>query len=227
MVRVGLVGFALSSIVAIAVIVYCLFTSEKSNTVPIRQTDPTDRSCKIESIDAVRCAESKWSDISEIIPNLYLGSILSPELAMMKLRTDSTSSGPSDPSGSSSSAGKKLRIVNARAEGHDSELIRMSPRVVYKHISIDDVKTANLAQHFDETNAFIDDGISNGDLVLVHCHAGISRSVTLVIAYLMWKYKIGVDEAIAFVKSKRSVIRPNDGFRKQLEIYSRSINPSE
>jgi protein-tyrosine phosphatase len=53
--------------------------------------------------------------------------------------------------------------------------------------------------------------------VLVHCAAGVSRSASFVIAYIMKSRKIGFDEAYTFVKSKRPIITPNSGFVKQLK----------
>jgi len=50
--------------------------------------------------------------------------------------------------------------------------------------------------------------------VLVHCHMGVSRSATVVIAYLMKYFHMTHREAYNFVKKKRSVINPNEGFRK-------------
>ena len=48
--------------------------------------------------------------------------------------------------------------------------------------------------------------------VLIHCFAGISRSATILIAYLMRKNYIKYDVAKEQVKSKRDIIKPNPGF---------------
>ena len=55
--------------------------------------------------------------------------------------------------------------------------------------------------------------------VLVHCHAGISRSATVVMAYLMRKKQQPFREVWAQVKSKRRLVNPNDGFLEQLKIW--------
>jgi len=52
--------------------------------------------------------------------------------------------------------------------------------------------------------------------VLVHCQAGISRSATLVIAYLIKHQKMNLKDAYLHVKSKRPQIGPNKGFIQQL-----------
>jgi len=73
--------------------------------------------------------------------------------------------------------------------------------------------------------AEVDPPITSGEeqenRVLVHCLAGMSRSATIVIAYLLATTPMTTEEATAFVRSKRSVIRPNQGFTKQLEQYER------
>lgn len=55
--------------------------------------------------------------------------------------------------------------------------------------------------------------------VFVHCHAGISRSVAVVVAYLMHMRQMSVQAALALVRSRRSMADPNAGFMHQLELY--------
>jgi protein-tyrosine phosphatase len=55
--------------------------------------------------------------------------------------------------------------------------------------------------------------------VYVHCYAGVSRSVTIVVAYLMNCCKWNLKTALAFVQTKRIVAKPNDGFIEQLKKY--------
>ena len=51
--------------------------------------------------------------------------------------------------------------------------------------------------------------------MLVHCSQGVSRSVTLVVAYLMWKLGKGYYEVFETVKAVRGVASPNIGFSCQ------------
>jgi atypical dual specificity phosphatase len=53
--------------------------------------------------------------------------------------------------------------------------------------------------------------------VLIHCAAGISRSASFTIAYLMRKNGTGFQATLEFVRSKRKCIFPNSGFRIQLQ----------
>lgn len=49
---------------------------------------------------------------------------------------------------------------------------------------------------------------------------GMSRSATVVCAYLIAHKDMKAEEAIAYAQSKRPIVRPNVGFRNQLEIYA-------
>lgn len=49
---------------------------------------------------------------------------------------------------------------------------------------------------------------------------GVSRSATVVCAYLIATNAMTASEAIAFVMKRRSIVSPNTGFRIQLETYS-------
>lgn len=54
---------------------------------------------------------------------------------------------------------------------------------------------------------------------MIHCNQGISRSVSLVIAYLIYKKKLNYDEAFKIVQDKRSISSPNLGFSIQLQNF--------
>jgi hypothetical protein len=68
-------------------------------------------------------------------------------------------------------------------------------------------------------NNFID----SNERVVVHCHAGISRSATAVIAYLMKTLKLDLEQAFKFVQSKRHVVCPNFSFMGQLRSYQNDL----
>lgn len=57
------------------------------------------------------------------------------------------------------------------------------------------------------------------------CAMGKSRSATVVIAYLMQKHNISPSDALAHVRQARSIAEPNEGFWKQLELYSEMQTP--
>lgn len=82
---------------------------------------------------------------------------------------------------------------------------------------IDDDKDEKISQYFFEVHNIINKALAENKNVIVHCAAGISRSSSLVIAYLMIENRWSYEEAYNYVKSKRSIINPNIGFVKQLK----------
>lgn len=82
----------------------------------------------------------------------------------------------------------------------------------YKVINILDNSNQSLLRHFPAAIAFIKDGILRGGGVLVHCYAGVSRSSTCTIAYLMQEKEMSFDDAFSYVSKRRPVIFPNMGF---------------
>ena len=84
---------------------------------------------------------------------------------------------------------------------------------------INDIETQNIIHIYGECLKFI----KGDDKILVHCMAGASRSATIVIAYLMWTKKWKFDEAFNFVKSKRQIVYPNDGFQSQLKLFEKLL----
>lgn len=87
-----------------------------------------------------------------------------------------------------------------------------------KYLQLLDLPSEDLLSHLDDTFDFIEKGQQNG-AVLVHCYFGVSRSASIVIGYLMKKYKTTYDQAFQMVKEKRNIIFPNEGFIAQLKLY--------
>merc|ERR1711861_42056 len=75
----------------------------------------------------------------------------------------------------------------------------------YLHVAVMDSVNQDLKQHFDETNKFIDQAIKKNskNKILVHCFAGISRSSTVLSAYLMHSQKIEFDKALLQIRKTR------------------------
>ena len=91
------------------------------------------------------------------------------------------------------------------------------------HIHVDDVPNARLGVYFDRCADKIQKTKQKGGRALVHCMAGISRSSSVCIAYLMKYYRMTLKEAHAHVKSRRQIIRPNMGFWRQLIEYEQKL----
>lgn len=98
--------------------------------------------------------------------------------------------------------------------------ITEDPNITTMFIRANDTPSTNLLPYFPIANKFIEDGLQNGK-VLVHCHFGVSRSATIVIAFIMEKYKLTYDQAYAYVQQRRKFINPNPGFVRQLKEYHR------
>ena len=106
----------------------------------------------------------------------------------------------------------------------------------YKIIHINDDIWIDIDNYFDETNNFIETAMNdNNTKIMIHCQRGVSRSVTLLIAYLLWKNnkesKILVDDIdktinniIKEIKVHRPIADPNDGFISCLKKYICRLN---
>jgi protein-tyrosine phosphatase len=86
---------------------------------------------------------------------------------------------------------------------------------LYKTIEAEDSVKFDISKLFLKAFEFID----SAERVYVHCFAGVSRSPSIVIAYLMWKEKKDFFEIQEFVKSKRNCVSINNGFRKILLVW--------
>ncbi|KAM9741177.1 protein phosphatase Slingshot homolog 3 [Menidia menidia] len=97
----------------------------------------------------------------------------------------------------------------------------------YMNIRVYDVEATDLLCHWPDTYNFINTARKSGQAVLVHCKMGVSRSASTVIAYAMKQQHWSLDVALAFVRDRRSIIKPNEGFMKQLQTYSGILNASQ
>lgn len=76
--------------------------------------------------------------------------------------------------------------------------------------------SANLYLHSSVEKARQDNSV-----ILIHCMAGISRSVTVTIAYIMAYFNMSMQDAYQYVKDKRPAISPNLNFMGQLVEFER------
>ncbi|XP_064833773.1 dual specificity protein phosphatase 4-like [Oncorhynchus masou masou] len=93
----------------------------------------------------------------------------------------------------------------------------------YKCIPVEDNHKEDISSWFIEAIEFIDSVKDSNRRVLVHCQAGISRSATICLAYLMKKKRVRLDEAFEFVKQRRSIISPNFSFMGQLLQFESQV----
>lgn len=87
-------------------------------------------------------------------------------------------------------------------------------------IVVDDSEYDNILIHLPKACQFIQSALDRGGRVLVHCVMGVSRSATVVAAYLMKTRKISRSAAMRLIKQRRGQVHPNYGFIKQLETFA-------
>lgn len=75
----------------------------------------------------------------------------------------------------------------------------------YLYLPAQDHEDYEIYKFFNQTYEFIEQARRNTN-VLVHCMAGVSRSVTIVTAYLLKKFKCSLGEVIRMLQRKRSKV---------------------
>lgn len=95
-------------------------------------------------------------------------------------------------------------------------VVKFPKQIEVLRVPVDDNVHNKIRPYFLKTQQFIDFYLEKKKKVLVFCRAGVSRSATIVINYLMKTFSLTVDDAILFLKKKRPQIQPNNGFLKQL-----------
>jgi len=99
--------------------------------------------------------------------------------------------------------------------------------IIHKHIALYDDVDVNIMTHFPEIYKFMYDATRRGG-ILVHCTAGISRSVTAVASYMI-RYglrknrQMSIPIVLRYIKQKRNCANPNPSFIRQLNIYESMI----
>ncbi|CAE1157466.1 DUSP [Acanthosepion pharaonis] len=93
----------------------------------------------------------------------------------------------------------------------------------FLRIPINDNYFDKMLPYFHDAFQFLDKVREANGCVLIHCLAGISRSPTLAIAYVMRHLKMSSDDAYRYVKDKRPTISPNFNFLGQLLEYEKQL----
>jgi len=88
--------------------------------------------------------------------------------------------------------------------------------IEYKSIAVDDNASSDLYAAFEGCINYLNNAKEKGEHVLVHCNQGISRSATIILAYLIMNQNMSLHSAWLYLKQRRRIIRPNDGFLSQL-----------
>jgi protein-tyrosine phosphatase len=97
---------------------------------------------------------------------------------------------------------KTIKETQFKMEDHiDENIMSILPNI------IDNIKLLN----------------DSGSKIFVHCFAGISRSATVVLYYIMFFHNYSYNAAFQFLRSKRVGIQPNHGFIRQLKSLEKKF----
>lgn len=154
-------------------------------------TSPTRRECSSEDV--------MKTTMSEIIPKfLYLGNEL-------------------DAKDKHALKGKKITdIMNVTSQVS----FFYENLFNYYRIPASDSDKQNLSQYFDEAFQIIESVRNRKGRIFIHCWAGVSRSSTIVMMYLMKTKNMDVLEALKYVQERRPIADPNLNFLGQLSVMS-------
>ncbi|KAF9046505.1 protein-tyrosine phosphatase-like protein [Panaeolus papilionaceus] len=141
-------------------------------------------------------------ECQEILPGLLLG----PFVASKSLETL-----------------MKLGVTHIVCIRDAKEAFSVKPRFPdhfnYMVLDVEDNEEQNLIRLFPGAKQYIEDAISNGGRVLVHCNGGISLSPAFVVMFVMQHYQLSWEEALHLVQNRRYCISPNGGFLTQIKEY--------
>lgn len=96
--------------------------------------------------------------------------------------------------------------------------------IKYLHVAVGDTANDDISKYFIVSSDFIEQARESGKSVLVHCTMGMSRSSSIVLAYLVRHQGMTLAQALVHVKERRPVTSPNPGFMQQLVEFERSIH---
>ena len=86
----------------------------------------------------------------------------------------------------------------------------------YHPFEFGDCPSADLARHVKKGIETLKKAHSEGKTCFIHCAAGVSRSASIVIAYVMLLKDYDFNQALKFVQERRPCVDPNEGFREYL-----------
>lgn len=148
-----------------------------------------------------------WPDL--VIDNVYLGSLRTVQ---------------------NKSVYDQLLVSHVLTCGRNLKIAHMPPGVKHLVLEVDDNDTESINVHFSKGIDFIKDGVKGtaaGPSVLVHCFAGVSRSATMIVAFLMREKHMPFAAAMQHVKEQRPAANPNPNFIQQLKEFEKSCTASK
>ena len=139
---------------------------------------------------------------SQILPGIYLGNYINAN-NLEEIR--------------------RLRINYILNCASDIKINNLPTDLKYCHLDMIDSPQLNIFQYFGKAFAFIESARKNNCNILIHCKLGISRSTSILIAYMIKHYGYSVKKSLDLIKSKRKQVNPNNGFINQLYSFERYV----
>jgi protein-tyrosine phosphatase len=138
------------------------------------------------------------ADAHEIIPGVYLGNYLVASNYTLLQTMGIT------------------HVLNAAVE-HPNYFENKG--IIYLYLPLSDSPDEDISRFFEEGYNFIDSALQLRGKVLVHCHAGISRSTTMLASYMIKHCNKTAGDVLRHIRSIRKIVNPNHGFIVQLLDY--------
>ncbi|KAL1849045.1 hypothetical protein Plec18170_007704 [Paecilomyces lecythidis] len=181
-----------------------------------------------EANDRMKTWDHDTPSMREIVPGLFLGNVRA-SIKRLLLQENGINSMVSLSNARWGSWGTTTRNAGIPAHRHKYvQCVDSSTQDLLVYMSdicdfIDEMASPSLRSpsvlpvgYEHELHSKAHDGPS--EALLVHCDMGISRSPTVIIAYLMRKYGVTLDDALKFVQSKQKV-KPSANFIRQLQVW--------
>eukprot|EP00045_Choanoeca_perplexa_P001739 m.21399 g.21399 ORF g.21399 m.21399 type:complete len:238 (+) comp11137_c0_seq1:227-940(+) len=112
-------------------------------------------------------------------------------------------------------------VVNCAASSTLTGQTNYPPHFAYLAFdALDQPEYDLLGQHFDAFSQFLEEARRQNRVVFVHCQAGVNRSASLCVAYLMLLQHIPLVQAIEHCARLRPCILRNEGFIEQLVVFA-------
>lgn len=93
----------------------------------------------------------------------------------------------------------------------------------YLALELKDTPEFDLSKHLLEAVDYIEKALEAKGKVFIHCNQGISRAPSVVIAYYIWKHKLGAEECLDRLKQIYPKAEPNLGFLIQLSLFEKYV----
>ncbi|KAL0049954.1 hypothetical protein WJX82_001575 [Trebouxia sp. C0006] len=121
------------------------------------------------------------------------------------------------------SALKDLGVKRIISIHNNPENLQVPKGFQHLKMTVADVHTQDITPYFNPSYDYIEEARLANQGVLVHCGAGVSRSASLCIAYLMRRFAWNAARARKHCQSRRSLVNPNDGFWRSLCAFEQVL----